>query len=513
MNRRHALKSMMALGALGLGGCAGVTFEVDAEDRIKTVDWPAGFDEIDHFQVTHALRDGKIFAIPQPSEHRDVVIVGGGISGLTALKNLIDLDVMLVEKESETGGNSRRRSSNGIRYPLGALLSQGPIAPFTDYCNELQIPFQPLQGAHTAYRIRNKTVPDPLNEGWRELPLPTRERESFRRLAEELSALSDPVEGIFFPRTDNRQALKDLDRITFGRYLAQKQYPPSVERFMKLMLSSRLGENGDQVSAWVALYILSTLIQPAYTLPGGHGAISEIIHRYCEDRKPGAVKTRFTVVRIENKDDGRVWVTGAWPDGSLQTVSAGCAVMAAPKVYAKHAVAGLAEARPGLYDRFRYNAYLVAQVQLQYPVADVFETASADHFSRFTVAADWLANNRGSAGAGHLTVYAPYPGKAGRFALYGADAADIARTVVKDLHDLMPSSRGAIDSIRLQRWGHPMVSCAPGMDQLCAEAKEPFGRVVFAHSDSFGISGLYSAIWAGMEASADARLTLEEAAF
>jgi len=509
MKRRAALKSMLALGAMGLASCNGVRFTVDGDGRLADVELPEAFTEFDHFHITHALRDGRRFDIPSPSLRKDVVIVGGGISGLTALKNLADFDALLVEKESDVGGNSRRKQTGGIRYPLGAILSQGPIAPFTDYFDELAIPFEQVRGEHMRYHVQGRTVVNPLEEGWRDLPFSEAQRASFGRLSDDLVALCHAKDGIFFPRTDNQPGIKHLDRLTFKQYLAEKNYGPAAEQFMKLILSSRLGESGDGVSAWIALYILSTLKQPAFTLPGGHGLISERLRERCLQNRADSIMTGFTVIRIENKPGDKVWVTGVAADGELQTIEASLVVMAAPKVYAKHVVQGLAEDRPGLYNRFGYNAYLMAQVDLDRPVASSFETVSAEHFSRFTVAADWLDSNR-SSDANHLTVYVPYPGVTGRMQLYGESAPRLAETIIQDLHGLLPKSRGAIRSIYLHRWGHPMVSCAPGMDQLCEEAKQPFGRVAFAHSDSFGISGLYSAVWSGMEASADARILLEE---
>ncbi|WP_434150425.1 FAD-dependent oxidoreductase [Methylocaldum gracile subsp. desertum] len=509
MNRRSALKALAVLGGLGLG--AGATFRVDAKGRPNLVRLPNAFDEVDHFGVTHQVRDGVSFKVPEPSLRKDIVIVGGGISGLTALYRLGEYDCLLVEKEDALGGNSRRRESRGIHYPLGALVSQGPVSPFIDFFRELDVPFEPVLGPRLAYHVRGRLVEDPLAEdGWRHLPFSKREREGFRRVRDDLAALHHPIDGIFFPRADNRADIRQLDRITLSRYLADKGYPEAVSHFLKLMLSSRLGETGEDVSAWIALYLLSNLPVPAYTLPGGHGAISDILRERCEAIRPNALMTGFTAIRVENRPDGKVWVTGCTDDGSLQTIEARCAVMAVPKVFAKHAVVGLREERPDVYDRFRYNAYLVAQVELSRRVAPAFETASASRFSRFIVAADWLRSNRDPKGSSHLTVYVPYPGSAGRIELFGGSAKQLAARIVADLNAILPRSRGAIETVRLHRWGHPMVGCTPGMDEILNAAKQPFGNVVFAHSDSFGIAGLYSAVWTGMEASSDARIVLEE---
>ena len=53
-----------------------------------------------------------------------------------------------------------------------------------------------------------------------------------------------------------------------------------------------------------------------------------------------------------------------------------------------------------------------------------------------------------------------------------------------------------------------MVSPLPGMDAALERIREPDGDVIFAHSDTFGIAGLYSAVWTGMDAETEVRLRL-----
>ncbi|MBI3775218.1 MAG: NAD(P)-binding protein [Gammaproteobacteria bacterium] len=58
----------------------------------------------------HKLRDGFVLPEPSHTEHVDVAIIGGGISGLAAgyrLKTRTGLRVKLLELETETGGNAR----------------------------------------------------------------------------------------------------------------------------------------------------------------------------------------------------------------------------------------------------------------------------------------------------------------------------------------------------------------------------------------------------------------------
>jgi hypothetical protein len=42
--------------------------------------------------------------------------------------------------------------------------------------------------------------------------------------------------------------------------------------------------------------------------------------------------------------------------------------------------------------------------------------------------------------------------------------------------------------------------CFDSWDALTDACKQPYGNIAFSHRDSLGISGLYYAVWAGMEA-------------
>lgn len=502
MRRRTLLKA-------GLGAAAGAwCFPVSGGRVGAGVALPDTFDEVDRFHRAHAIRDGRAFPAPAPTETRDVVIIGGGISGLTALYRLRDLDTVLLEKEPEVGGNSRRRLAHGVQQPLGAIVSRGPVAPFTAFFTEIGARFRPIPDPQHAYFLDDTLVRSPLAEGIPRLPLAAAARRDFCRAAATLEQLLDPQDGVFFPRAENRAEIRALDRMTFEDWLGQQGLRGEAGRFLHLMLSARLGATGENISAWYALYILSGLRAPTYTMPGGHGAISELLADRAEQARPGCIRGGTMVTRVANRPGGGVLVSGIDAHGEAYSIAARCAIIAAPKVIAKHLVPGLREARPDIYDAFQYNAYLVARVTLAQRPEAAFEVCCRDLFSRFLVAADWLPENRAANGVGCLGVYVPMPGKAGRTELLHADARETAARIVADVRRVYPEAADEVLEVRLHRWGHPMISPVPGMDPLLARIREPFGDVIFAHSDTFGIVGLYSAVWTGMDAETEVRLRL-----
>jgi protoporphyrinogen/coproporphyrinogen III oxidase len=503
---KHASTASLAAGFLG-------AFSVAQGKVGKPLALPQAFDNIDDFSIMHQLRDGKVFTGNKPSLHKSLVVVGGGISGLTALSRLGDVDAILVDKEPQLGGNSRRRQAHGIHYPLGALVSQGAEAPFTDFLTELAIPFQRVAEPELAYFAGNRLVRRPLDEGAADLPYSARVRRQFAQLRGLFSEFLAPQTGIFFPIEDNTPARKALDKHTLHAWFDQAGLYPEVQHFLNLVISSRLGTHASEVSAWMGLYILSRFVGPNFTLPGGHGVISEALVKQIEQQGPNRLMPGLATVSVEHQGDGKSWVTCVNRAGEPITISADAVIMATPKLISKHLVKGLPQAQVAAMAQYRYSAYLVAQVQLKQVVAPVFETMTDNLFSRFMVRADWPEGNRNPDGRSHLTVYTPFPGPPGRAQLYGANAMDVAQRILDDIERVYPGAKNAVDNIELHRWGHPMVMPEPNISARLAEAIQPFNNVFFAHSDNMGISGLYSAIWSGMDAYTSALLHLEEQSF
>src|SRR5215510_13847520 len=74
----------------------------------------------DHFEVCHEIRDGREFDRPDATRKADVVIVGGGVAGLSAAYFLKGKDWLLLEKEDHFGGNAYQEEYDGHVYATGA---------------------------------------------------------------------------------------------------------------------------------------------------------------------------------------------------------------------------------------------------------------------------------------------------------------------------------------------------------------------------------------------------------
>ncbi len=120
LNRREILSAFL-----------GVPFALAACRRAEVPALPAGEIVGTSDVFGHRLRDGLRVEVPQDAwSNVPIVIVGGGVAGLTAawrLKSAGFNDFVLIELENAPGGTSRSGSNHSISFPWGAHYIPAPM--------------------------------------------------------------------------------------------------------------------------------------------------------------------------------------------------------------------------------------------------------------------------------------------------------------------------------------------------------------------------------------------------
>ena len=136
MNRRELLTSFLGLPLALASGCSLTTPKLPPKGRIVGGSASVG----------HRIRDGVTLEVPEeaPTEV-DVLIVGGGVAGLSAARKLKQSGIdrfVLLELEEKPGGTSVSGESDLVAYPWGAHYLPVPLAhnaPLIELLDEMGI--------------------------------------------------------------------------------------------------------------------------------------------------------------------------------------------------------------------------------------------------------------------------------------------------------------------------------------------------------------------------------------
>lgn len=224
----------------------------------------------------HRLRDGN-FPAPTETRHTGVLIVGGGISGLAAAwrlaKAAVD-DFLVLEMDSEPGGNSRAGQSPLVAYPWGAHYLPLPSREATAV-RELLAELGVLQGDPAAERPTYDerclcATPQERvyrHGWWEEGLLPQRglapdERQQQRRFHERMEELKRAVGrdgrrafAIPMALSSRDAAWRELDRISFAQWLNDHGFTaPSLHWLANYACRDDYGTAHTETSAWAGLH-------------------------------------------------------------------------------------------------------------------------------------------------------------------------------------------------------------------------------------------------------------------
>ncbi len=443
------------------GPSAHTTPEVDGEDN----------------RICHQVRDGKVFMRPPATARHDIVIVGGGVSGLAAAYRLQDRDFLLLEKEPHWGGNAYAMEYEGSTYATGsAFLAKDEYA----YHFAKEIGLTPLLvNSPDSSILRGELIPDMWGEGLNKLPYGPSVREDFKKFKKEMLAIDVEKRG------------KELFGKPFSDFL--KGYPVELRQWWDNYGPSNWGATSEETAAGLAIEALQEMAGESrtddrYTWPGGLGAITKKLADILETtHKERMVTGATTVAVVSEKEEVQVtYMLG----GELKTVAAQAVIMATPKFITRRIVDGLPEKQSEAMHQIRYIPYPVVNLIFDKPVFNHgYDTWCPGNSFTDVVVADWVVHKQ----PGYkqqfniLSCYTPMKEEERGYLLNEIGARKIAANVLTDFQKLMPGLNVDPVEVHIYRRGHPMFMSTPGLyTESQPLARHPMDRVFFANTDSEG---------------------------
>jgi protoporphyrinogen/coproporphyrinogen III oxidase len=424
---------------------------------------------------------------------RDVVIVGGGIAGLSAAWRLRHRDVLLLEAGDRLGGRMRSDACGEYWLNYGAHLFPAPGSLIDGMARECGLETVPVTGGMMGLAV-GATL---LNRGRVEtypfrLPLSLRDRIAFVKAGLKIQrAVAD------YHRLERRYDFED-DR-TFEEFLGP--LPPAV-RAIYSCAAHRATAELEELSAGcgIGLFALvwggkGSLI--ARNLLGGTGQLPAAIGRELGDR----ARTRARVDAV--RPDGAELVVRHGDE----EIRARQVIMAAQAPHAAPLVAPVAARAADALAQLTYGAFLSVAVETSetgaMPYDDVYAMATPGRaFDMFTNQAHALRAGGPRRPGGSLMLFA---GGRGAAALMRESDEVIVERFLDDLHALYPQTRAAIARATVQRWELGNVYARPGRGRLQPALESALGPYENLH-----LAGDYFAELGNMEAAAQTGLAAAE---
>ncbi|MCC6741248.1 MAG: FAD-dependent oxidoreductase [Planctomycetia bacterium] len=502
MDRREFIRLVTLAGvAWKMGAGRNLAFAGDPPANPFAGKWTG-----EEFEAGHALRDEKLPSLDgaQGMPACDVLVVGGGISGLVAARSLMKAgrSVRVLEQASVAGGNARSEEWGGIAYATGAAYFCAP-----EEGSPLETLYKEIGVLERAKKVPKGEV---FHDGklvddiWAGTTDP--------KNADRAKAIREDWKKIFddrypaVPWTEEsgwtKEEFEAADRKSFADYLDEIKAPPHIRTLCEYYCWSSFGGKASEISSYAGLNFITAEFGDILALPGGNAAIAKALVASF-DAKLVTVDTGTLAVRVEEAGGGVTVM--ALTGGKPRAYAAKAAILAVPRFVIPRIVPAFPKERAKLVKKVKYNAYLVANVLLtKRPSHEWYDAYTLDTLDpqkcgwTDLIVADFVVEKKTDRCV--LTAYRGLPYPEGRDELLTEGSyATLKAAVMKDLEKVLPGlglKKEDVADINLSRWGHPLVQARPGQlaDRLMEQISEPLGRIAFAHQDRWGIPAIENAI-------------------
>ena len=486
----------------------------------------------------HLMRN--IASLPKPSRttNANILIIGGGISGLSAKRWLHKQgigNVMLIEMDEHFGGNAHWGRNPVSAYPWGAHYLPVPDTRNTELLEFLSESNVITGFAPDGLPIYNEyhLCMDPeerlfINGLWQEgiVPeagVPHAEKDQIKRFFSMVNnfkkAIGADGKDAFTIPLDNSSAdetFRKLDAITFRQYLTAEGFTSNyLLWYLDYGCKDDYGSNLDTTSAWAGLHYFAsrkgkgsnTNSAGVLTWPEGNGFLMEHLRKQVE--QTGIFSAQLAYVVEFTKGGVSVKVYDAAKKESY-IIEAEKLLIASPQFVNKHLLAGVAPAdKINAWTGFHYAPWVIANITLaQMPLQRGFPLCW-DNVIYGTPSVGYVdANHQDLVNSRKrvFTYYLPLVSEEPDVARHRAQATTYAHwleIITEEMERAHPGFTECIETVDIWIWGHGMIAPRPGF--IWGEGRRgaiaPIdNKIFFAHTDLSGISIFEEAFYQGIRA-------------
>lgn len=477
-------------------------FNGDRADKPHNILW-----NIDGYIAKHSG------GVPLASAAYDLVIVGGGISGLLTawlyLKKNPSRHVLMLEQDHRVGGNSKGEQHGDARYSIGAAYIVAPDAgsEIDALFRELSISTIAREDGGDLTVLQNGA----LKSFWDGETDPRAVRD-LKRVSARLAEMREHADLEFEGKLS-----KELDAISFRKWLKREfgeLHPHLLELFQLYGWSSFCGSI-DELSAFQYLNFICFEMGTILAFPGGNAAIAEALWKKLHAEPGFTLKTNAMALKVTTTPDRASLLYEH--EGKLTQVEANAAVMACAKFIARRLLPELEPEQASAMASLRYRSYVVGNailnrkiksptydlflLQNEVPLSPTARHPSARSFSDLCFGS-WAQNDLPEMSV--LTLYQGLAYDGARQHLFHATAHSKYREVMLNAlrQQVLPPlglKPSDVAGLRMTRWGHPLPLAEVGLlaKGTVQKAAHPIGgRVFFANQDNWANPSFESAFQA-----------------